>query len=258
MGANDQISSFWTTGNSLGDGDVGYTQEHLRRRDFTTWGDCVLTPADFEVTGGTDSVTVAAGASYTGGFHLDVPTPTTLSIARPTIGTTAGHVVARALWSAETVRLVAVRAADGSSTVPSVVQTAGTQWEQRLATFTITTAGVVTVKNARRMVGFHRRAITWHGQITATPTDPYIVIPGTGTSIVILHIDARVVSTAHNINAVGKVLTFADVTTSRQIQSVRFVETNKELIAGVTNTGDIILYRTGTDTWDVVLHAIWR
>ena len=152
-----EASRIW---NSTGTGDgalTGITQQNwleIFRDSFTS--DRYTTEAvlagvsgELKVTGSNSPLAVAAGAAYVYGFYYQNTSSLNLSVTTPTIGTTGGHVVLRADWSGQTVRAVAVRNTDGTNSTPSLTQTAGTTYEIRLATFTITTGGSITITDVR-------------------------------------------------------------------------------------------------------------
>lgn len=148
-----ESSRLWTTGGA-GDGASTYTRDQFAEamrnaflNDFTTQG--VFN--GLAVSGTASPLTLATGAALVYGFFYFCTTSGSLgAIATPSIGTTGWHVVLRADWTAQTVRAVAVRSADGTSTPPAVTQSAGSTWEIRIATGTITTAGVIAVTDARQ------------------------------------------------------------------------------------------------------------
>lgn len=150
-------SSIW---NSTGVGDgagTGITQQQwleIFRDSFTSdryssEGVLAGVSGELKVTGTSSPLTVAVGAGYVYGFYYQNTASLNLSVATPSVGTTGGHVVLRADWTAQTVRAVAVRNTDGTNSTPALTQTAGTTYEIRLATFTITTGGVISVTDAR-------------------------------------------------------------------------------------------------------------
>lgn len=157
-----ESSRFWIT-NNTGDGpSSGYTQQQFydfMRKTFITDQEAsegVLkgTGNALAVSGTSSPLTVETGAAMVYGFFYENTAALTLAVTTPSVGTTGGHVILRASWSAQTVRAVAVRNTDGTAAIPSLTQSAGTTWEIRLATFTITTGGVITVTDARSYCHF--------------------------------------------------------------------------------------------------------
>lgn len=156
-----ESSIFWTTGGA-GDGASTYTQTQLNawlRRTFlnslTTEGVLLGYANALAVSGTASPLAIATGAAYVYGFPYENDTSTTKTVTTPAVGTTGGHVVLRVDWAAQTVRIVAVRNTDGVAAIPALTQTAGTTWEIRLASFTITTGGVITVTDARTYCHFN-------------------------------------------------------------------------------------------------------
>lgn len=148
-----ESSRLWTTGGA-GDGASTYTRDNMAEMlraqllsDNTTQG--VLN--GLAVSGTASPLTLATGAACVYGFlHFCTTSGTMNTITTPAVNTTGLHVVLRADWTAQTVRVVAVRNTDGVGTTPSLTQTAGTTWEIRLATGTITTGGVIALTDARQ------------------------------------------------------------------------------------------------------------
>lgn len=158
-----ESSRLWTTGGA-GDGASTYTRDNMAEffrnmllADFTTQG--VLN--GLAVSGTASPLTLATGAACVYGFlHFCTTSGTMNAITTPAVGTTGLHVVLRADWTAQTVRVVAVRNTDGNSATPALTQTAGTTWEIRLATGTITTGGVIALTDARAFVSQPNRVFT--------------------------------------------------------------------------------------------------
>ncbi len=157
-----ESSRFWIT-NNTGDGpSSGYTQQQyydFMRKTFLTDQEAsegVLkgTGNGLAVSGASSPLTVETGAAMVYGFFYENTAALTLAVTTPSVGTTGGHVILRAGWAAQTVRAIAVRNTDGTSAIPSLTQSAGTTWEIRLASFTITTGGVITVTDARSYCHF--------------------------------------------------------------------------------------------------------
>lgn len=146
--------------NSTGVGDgalTGVTQQHWLEmfRDtftsdrYTSEGVLAGVSGELKVTGNSSPLAVAAGAGYVYGFYYQNTASLNLTVSTPSTGTTGGHVVLRADWTAQTVRAVAVRNTDGTNSTPALTQTAGTTYEIRLCSFTITTGGTIAVTDAR-------------------------------------------------------------------------------------------------------------
>ena len=158
-----ESSRLWTTGGA-GDGASTYTRDNMAEMfrnmllaDFTTQG--VLN--GLAVTGTASPLTLATGSACVYGFlHFCTTSGTMAAITTPSVGTTGLHVVLRADWTAQTVRVVPVRNTDGNSATPALTQTAGTTWEIRLATGTITTGGVIALTDARAFVANPSKVFT--------------------------------------------------------------------------------------------------
>lgn len=152
-------SQFWTT-NGTGDGAAEYTMtqwlEMLRdlftSDRYASEGVIGGHSGELAVTGSSGSsptVTVATGAALVYGLYYQNTSPVTLSLTKPSVGTTGGRVVLRADWALQTVRAIARQSADGTSTAPSLIQTPGTTFEISLATYTVTTSGTITLTDVR-------------------------------------------------------------------------------------------------------------
>jgi len=152
-----QKSMAWFTDGfdgAVGDGVSPYTQEEWRAKEYTFFGDGV-DPNDggqLEVTGVASPLSMATGRAQVAGFHYWNDAALNLTVATPTTGTTGGRVVLRAEWagaSEATVRAAVKMSADGTATLPALTQTVLTTYEIGIASFTITTAGVITVTDTR-------------------------------------------------------------------------------------------------------------
>lgn len=86
---------------------------------------------------------VATGAALVDGKLYENDANVDLTATTPSVGTTGMRVVLRKDWSAQTVRAVIISSADGTSSLPALTQTDGTTWEIPLASFEVTTGGVV-------------------------------------------------------------------------------------------------------------------
>ena len=157
-----ESSRFWIT-NGTGDGPgSGYTQQQFydfMRKTFLTDQEAsegVLkgTGNGLAVTGSSSPLAVDTGAAMVYGLFYENTASVNLTVTTPSVGTTGGHVILRAGWAAQTVRLVAVRNTDGTAAIPALTQSAGTTWEIRLASFTISTGGVITLTDARSYCHF--------------------------------------------------------------------------------------------------------
>jgi hypothetical protein len=154
-----ESSRFWNT-NNVGDGPTaGFDRDAVAAWLRNIWaqaGSGVLRGVlnELAVTGTASPVAVNTGAAIVYGLYYWNTASVNLTVTTPSGGTTGGHVILRVSWSAQTVRLVAVRNTDGVGAIPSLTQTPGTTYEIRLATFTITTGGVITLTDARSWCKF--------------------------------------------------------------------------------------------------------
>jgi hypothetical protein len=161
--------SFPWTDNGTGDGTAGgYTAlewGEIWRKAFlggseASQGVCKGTDNELAVTGTASPVAVNTGAAFVYGKFYQNTASVNLTVSTPLVNTTGGHVILRLDWAAQTVRLVAVSNTDGVATIPSLTQSLSTQWEIRLASYTITTGGVITLTDARGYVHMAQRVAT--------------------------------------------------------------------------------------------------
>src|SRR5512145_3159566 len=142
--------------NHTGTGDdTEYTAAQWREIYRDTFGEGVI--SGLAVTGVASPVSVALGAAWIDGVYFSSTTAQTLAISTPIVGTTGGHIILRVDYSADTARLYAVSSTDGISTPPALTQTSETLYEIRIATYTITTGGVVALTDAREYMHFSTR-----------------------------------------------------------------------------------------------------
>ena len=144
----------WTTGVS-GDGAAPYTQEnsnnffrHFDVRDPANEGIVLGVLSELAVSGASSPLTVAPGAAVCYGRYWN-DTNVTLAVSTPTAGTTGGRVVLRCTWATRQIRLAVKSSPNGVGTIPTLTQAFGNTWEISLATFTITTGGVITLTDDR-------------------------------------------------------------------------------------------------------------
>jgi hypothetical protein len=139
------------TNNATGDGTSGgYTAAEWRKIHRYLFGDGVAVEGNqLAVTGAASPLAVNTGHAVVDGLFYDNTASVNLTVTTPVVNTTGGHVILRASFAAQTVRLVAVRNTDGVAAIPSLTQTSETTFEIRLASFTITTGGVITLTDAR-------------------------------------------------------------------------------------------------------------
>lgn len=161
-------SRFWAT-NGTGDGvGSGFTATHWQNLITKLFeggeqiNGAVLRGVDNQLacSGTATPISVATGAAIGYGHFYESDTVVTLAVTTPTIGTTGGHVVLETNWTTQTVRLKMYKSSDGVSTPPALTQNAGTLWQTRLCTFTITTGGVITITDARSYAHFSTEVTT--------------------------------------------------------------------------------------------------
>jgi hypothetical protein len=154
-------SLFWTT-DGTGDGPAdGYTAtqfyDFVRRLllgDETAQGVLNDVLNELAVSGSTSPLSVASGCAIVYGFFYENTAALNLSVTTPVVDTTGGRVNLKVDWTAQTVRAVVQLNTDGTAAIPSLVQTAGSEWNISLATFTITTGGAITLTDARQFCQF--------------------------------------------------------------------------------------------------------
>lgn len=144
----------WTTGGA-GDGATPYTQDQSNNffryfdvRNPANEGVALGVLSELAVSGSSSPLTVAPGAAICYGRYWN-DANVSLSVSTPGVGTTGGRVVLRCTWSTRQIRLAVKMSANGIATPPTLTQSFGNTWEISLATFTITTSGVITVTDDR-------------------------------------------------------------------------------------------------------------
>ena len=137
-------SLFWTDGTGHGG---PYSQDELRLLSRALLGgdDGVLRGqhSEYAVSINGSALRVAAGRALVNGTLAESDTNIDLTPTVPSSGTTGLRVVLRKSWSARTVAVALLEAADGTITPPAVTQANGTTWEVSLATAEITTGGSI-------------------------------------------------------------------------------------------------------------------
>ncbi|MCB9135152.1 MAG: hypothetical protein H6636_06985 [Anaerolineales bacterium] len=114
-----------------------------------------LTLGELAVGGSASPLEVDAGAAICYGLYIS-DVKENLTVVTPSLGITGGRVVLQTYWAGTGGALLEARTrlavklnADGVAAIPALTQTPGTTWEISLATFTITTGGVITVTDDR-------------------------------------------------------------------------------------------------------------
>lgn len=137
-------SFFWTDG--VGDGGA-YSQDQMRLLFQALFGadDGVLRDElnEYAVSINGGDLRTATGRSVVNGTLGESDAIVDKTPTVPSGGTTGLRIVLRKDWSARTVRVALLQAADGTATPPAVTQTDGTTWEISLATAEITTGGTI-------------------------------------------------------------------------------------------------------------------
>lgn len=154
----------WSTVAAKGDGSVPLGESDSRLflatmflvQDPAVEGVCKGVLNELAVTGVASPLSIATGAGVCYGLYINDTAPVTKTVATPAVGTTGGRVVLQTNWAGtggaglEAKTRIAVKlSADGSPAIPTLTQVVGTTWEISLASFTITTGGVITVTDAR-------------------------------------------------------------------------------------------------------------
>jgi hypothetical protein len=158
-------SQFWTTNNTGHGPSSGYASDRWRdmlrkllQSDRVATGS-VLFGVDNQlaVTGAASPLSINTGAALAYGFFYENDAAKALAITTPVVGTTGGRVILRADFAAQTVTAIVNRNTDGVAAIPVLVQTPGTTYDVPIATFTITTGGVVTLIDTREYAKFSAR-----------------------------------------------------------------------------------------------------
>jgi hypothetical protein len=92
---------------------------------------------------GNNNITVNTGRAQVEGTVYENTASESKTTSSPAVGTTGRRCVLRKDWSARTVRITIISSADGTAALPALTQTDGVTWEIPLASFTITTGGVI-------------------------------------------------------------------------------------------------------------------
>lgn len=161
-------SRFWAT-NNTGDGlSSGFTVSDWQNFILKTFegGDEVSGAVlrgvanGLACTGVATPIAVGTGAAIGYGYFYENDASLNLAVTTPTVNITGGHIVLETNWAAQTVRAKMYKNTDGISTPPALTQNAGTLWQTRLCTFTITTGGVIAITDARGFAHFSTEVIT--------------------------------------------------------------------------------------------------
>jgi hypothetical protein len=163
-----ESSRFWAT-NGTGDGiNTGFTVTHWQNLLLKMFeggeeaSGAVLRGVGSALlpTGVATPITIPPGAAIGYGYFYENDANVTHAVTSPVVGTTGGHIVLETNWAAQTVRTKMYKNTDGIATPPALTQTAGTLWQTRLCTFTITTGGVIAITDARNLAHYSTEIIT--------------------------------------------------------------------------------------------------
>src|SRR3972149_4632040 len=154
----------WSTVAGLGDGAAELSEAYSRQflalyfgvQDPAIEGVCKgLSIGELEITGVATPLSADPGAAICYGLYIN-DAVRNLVVTTPAIGTTGGRVVLQTNWAGTggagleaRTRLAVTMSADGNPAIPALTQAFGTTWEISLATFTVTTGGVITVTDDR-------------------------------------------------------------------------------------------------------------
>lgn len=147
-------SILWSAPTS-GDGAAGYTQDEATRLfrhligDDTNIGILPGVGNELAASGSASPLSVATGSAFVYGFFYWNDSPRSVTVTSPVVGTTGHRLVVRANWSAKQVRIFDIANSDGVSAIPAAENNPGTLYDVTIATFTITTGGVITLTDAR-------------------------------------------------------------------------------------------------------------
>ena len=92
---------------------------------------------------GNNNITADTGYAIVDGTLYENDASKALNVASPSSGVTGVRLSVRKGWTAQTVRLTATKNTDGNAAIPALTQSDGTTWDIPIATFTITTGGVI-------------------------------------------------------------------------------------------------------------------
>lgn len=111
-----------------------------------------------EVSSGVNKVTVATGKALVYGTRYESDEIVEHTIATPAGATRIDTIVLRKEWNGQIIRQQRVAGTEGAG-APALTQTEGDTWETPLADVTITTGGVITIKDRRPLAPFEGRLV---------------------------------------------------------------------------------------------------
>lgn len=146
-----------------GDGSAGlneagsreFLSTYFRVQDPESEGVSKGVMNELEVTGSASPISIASGSGVCYGLFIN-DAVVNIAVATPAVGLTGGRVVLQTNWSGTggasleaRTRIAVLVNTDGVAAIPALTQSFGTTWEISLATFTITTGGVITITDDR-------------------------------------------------------------------------------------------------------------
>lgn len=148
----------WTDGTGDGGayahGDVDTFWEYVFGYTAATEGVLKGVLNALAVTGAATPIQIDTGAAIVKGKFYKNTAAVSKVIASPAGATRYDRVVLQSDWTTQTVRIAVLTGVEGAGVPPAVTQTDGTTWEITLATFSITTGGVITMTDARTYCHF--------------------------------------------------------------------------------------------------------
>lgn len=150
----------WAT-NGTGDGTgTGYTDVQTQRlfrqllmSDPTVQG--VIAAADNELVpsaSGTSEITVGTGAAFIYGLHLYADAATVLTL--PSVAADTGGIVYAAIdWVTQTGEINVNQNTSGNTAIPSLTQTALTEWQIPICSYVVNSSGTIYTNAAKTTAG---------------------------------------------------------------------------------------------------------
>lgn len=147
--------------NGTGDGTLtGYTDVQTQRffrqlfmSDPTVQG--VIAAADNELVpsaSGTSEITVGTGAAFIYGIHLYADAATVLTL--PSVAADTGGIVYAAIdWVTQTGEINVIQNTSGNTAIPSLTQTALTEWQIPICSYVVNSSGTIYTNAAKTTTG---------------------------------------------------------------------------------------------------------
>ena len=141
-------SLYWNDG--TGDGGP-YSQDQLRMfanvLGLASGADIGVIPSQLNMlvpsSNGDNKIGADTGYAIVDGTLYENDAAKELTVASPSSATTGVRLSLRKVWADREIRLTATKNTDGNAAIPSLTQSDGTTWDIPIATFTITTGGVI-------------------------------------------------------------------------------------------------------------------